>query len=52
MTGQWKEKAELKVLEKGQKEDKKKRDRGWRKKMEEEEEVEDGVNPGGLEEPH
>lgn len=47
MNGQWKEKAELKALKKGEKREKR-RDGGQREKIEEV--VEDGADPGGLEE--
>lgn len=48
MNGQWKKKAELKALKKGEKREKK-RDGGQREKMEEEV-IEDEADPCGLEE--
>lgn len=48
MNGQWKEKAELKALKKGEKREKR-RNGGQREKIEEEV-VEDGADPCGLEE--
>ena len=51
MIGQGNEKAELEVLSMRENEEKNGRDGGQReKKMEEEEEVEDGADQGGLEE--